>query len=497
MAVSVVLSKNGGPFASGGVVGHVGDVIQLKGENTSGWSSPIWTVYGPLAGTTPAGWLDGPIPGSFIFAGLTPPTFPATPWGKYMPVLVVLDGGEPTTFRATALSVPSPNYGIEALGYQEGNQFHASWQGGVDLALHAIDEITGDGGGSLPSQAGHAGQYLGTNGTVPAWSKVPVTGLSGVGASTGNTAVYDGVAASWVAASYKATDLDTTGGAAGQFLSPLGWVAVPGTLPSPWSATISSGTLTVTSSGTSGGAFFLQAEPKNAVGAAGIGALLGGKSTANGGTGGTGAVVGGDATTGAGVGGDAWLRGGKGGTGSGGNVFVGAGSNTGDATIGLVDLGYWDASGTFHKWAELSGGSGAATAIFFCDSIQQQSSDANSQSTSYALTGISTSTATPATILSIATGASRMYSVTAELLVDDGTTSGRVVLERLFRTDGSGTLSAVDAAANDLTPTTGQKNGFAGDLVVNGTAIEVHVIGKASTTAKWRGAVTVTRGKYA
>lgn len=132
--VTLQIEVNGGAPSTGGIVGSVGDTIQMTAADKSGWSgSPVtrWEIVDfPPAFTVPAGWSTDSN-GSFYYDGTAdPPSWVADEWGDYALRITVL--GRYTDER-TRFRILSPTLALRDHAYRETTQFGTSHSpGGVD-----------------------------------------------------------------------------------------------------------------------------------------------------------------------------------------------------------------------------------------------------------------------------------------------------------------------------------------------------------------------------
>lgn len=189
----VLMAVDGGSAIAGAQTLAGGNLIQLSGENTSGWTQQLWEIYEyPTGFTVPAGWTS--VNGVYQYSGVTPPSFTisaaATRWGKYMFRLTVNGGllngvysGEgatqPLVDSQTCVSVRSPNLGLYDIAFGESNQFDTvrQWIGDVKRTLRLLDTIAG---GGSPS---------GNDGEVQTKSGATFVGATGVKAGSGYVSI--------------------------------------------------------------------------------------------------------------------------------------------------------------------------------------------------------------------------------------------------------------------------------------------------------------------
>lgn len=146
----LLLTLNAGATTSGGVVASVGNVVQLSGESTVGWTQQRYEISDyPLTFACPSGWSTDTNGVYFYAASAVPPPFtlPAA-WGKFMLSLVVNNGINGSghidftlTDTSTALSVLSPTLGLHDLGFGETTQYNALklWIGDLRANYRLID----------------------------------------------------------------------------------------------------------------------------------------------------------------------------------------------------------------------------------------------------------------------------------------------------------------------------------------------------------------------
>jgi hypothetical protein len=180
------ISRNAGAPVTGGVVGALGDVIQLSGLDLTGWTSQLWELYGyPPGWSAPAGWtLVGT---NYVSTAVAPPAFTASIWGKYMVRLTVNGGVRAGTPAADlvdetcALSVPSPS-GVEDLGVRETTQFSTrGWQDAVSKIARALAAV---GAPVIPDATAAVKGILRLTGSLGGTAATPtVTGIDGDGAA--------------------------------------------------------------------------------------------------------------------------------------------------------------------------------------------------------------------------------------------------------------------------------------------------------------------------
>lgn len=148
----VLVSRNSGPFQSGGIVAQGGDTIALAAESTVSWKANRWEIYSyPPGWSAPAGWVTDTT-GVIFSVALTPPAFtlPSLPsFGKWLFALRIneaLTNDEldipPLSDRTTGLSVLSPN-NLRDTGALEEQQFDAiaSFIGDIQRNWRIIDAV--------------------------------------------------------------------------------------------------------------------------------------------------------------------------------------------------------------------------------------------------------------------------------------------------------------------------------------------------------------------
>ncbi len=163
----ILVSVNAGPLTSGGLTVANGDTITLAAENSSGWRSQTWRIYGFYSSVEfpcPVGWTDE---GNSIYsysASASPPSFtlPAAPsFGKWLLDLEVnqrlLDGevSDQLYDNTSALSIVGAGGTID-VAYLEDVQFDVrKYTQALRQDLRGLDAaIAGGVGGGVSLGAG-------------------------------------------------------------------------------------------------------------------------------------------------------------------------------------------------------------------------------------------------------------------------------------------------------------------------------------------------------
>jgi hypothetical protein len=123
----LLVSLNGGAFASGAITAEASDVVTVRLDNTSGLAPVRIELYGyPDTWTTPAGWSLDATSRVVYFDGLEPPdvTLPANLWGKWLSRLIV---NGLLVDDTTAIEILSPD-GLHATPAGESTQFGGAAQ---------------------------------------------------------------------------------------------------------------------------------------------------------------------------------------------------------------------------------------------------------------------------------------------------------------------------------------------------------------------------------
>jgi hypothetical protein len=145
----LLVSRNGGAFQTGGIVGAAGDVVQLSSESTVQRTTLFEITDYPPSWPTPSGWSLDPSSLIIFFVGLTPPPFTlpalASYWGKWALRLTVEGGigelGAPDASRVdvtTWVETLSAS-GLHDIAFGEDTQFNRNWNAEFKLTLRAIE----------------------------------------------------------------------------------------------------------------------------------------------------------------------------------------------------------------------------------------------------------------------------------------------------------------------------------------------------------------------
>lgn len=161
-------SINGGAPSTGGLTASFGQSVALTAENTSGWYSALWQIYGyPPGFSAPAGWSTDAQ--GVIFYQPTNPTSPppsfnlpasgANNWGKFSlrlsvngnPLRLNADGTPNAAFvsaltdEATMIELASPGAGMPGIAVNETTQYDALrlWVGDLMASLRKLDAQPG------------------------------------------------------------------------------------------------------------------------------------------------------------------------------------------------------------------------------------------------------------------------------------------------------------------------------------------------------------------
>ncbi len=126
MPPSIVVSLDGGSYASGTITATDGQTATVRLDNAGGLGAVRIELRGyPPGWSTPAGWSLDADSRTIYFDGTEPPDFDLTPWGKWF-VRLLVDGI--LVDKATAIEVESPD-GLHALPAGEEGQFGGEAEG--------------------------------------------------------------------------------------------------------------------------------------------------------------------------------------------------------------------------------------------------------------------------------------------------------------------------------------------------------------------------------
>lgn len=136
------LRISGDAPVTGGVVGSVGDDVQMTADDKAGWGNPPtkWEIFSyPPGFGLPAGW-SADVNGAYYYLGsLDPPAWTADRWGDYATRLTVLGRlvDESTRFR-----ILSPS-GLRDQAYGEDRQFGNARDGNVETMRQNLRILEG------------------------------------------------------------------------------------------------------------------------------------------------------------------------------------------------------------------------------------------------------------------------------------------------------------------------------------------------------------------
>jgi hypothetical protein len=173
MTIQLLVSVNGGSYASGAQQAAFGQSMALKAASTFEFTQIRYDIYDyPPGLTLPSGWSLDPTTNAYYYSPtnvtVTPPpvTLPSTGsnnWGRFMlrlrgnnnPLRFNPDGSPNASFNpantdeTSLVWIPSPNLGMPGVGFGETTQSDAlrGYVGPIMQSLRLIDAGSGGGGG--------------------------------------------------------------------------------------------------------------------------------------------------------------------------------------------------------------------------------------------------------------------------------------------------------------------------------------------------------------